>query len=151
MNFKVKIGEHSSKEYCSWEEVEFLIKLLADRIQKSNKKYDVILGITNGGIIPARLMARELDNNYIQLIPVRNKKLHREELPLFYENKKYLVIDEICDTGNTFSKVADALKVVHCDFAFLISRYKHNSGALVGKILNHNKWVVFPWERKGGC
>jgi hypoxanthine phosphoribosyltransferase len=86
LNFKVKIGEHSSKEYCSWEEVEFLIKLLADRIQKSNKKY--------------------------------------------------LVIDEICDTGNTFSKVADELKIVHCDFAFLISRYKHNSGALVGKILD---------------
>jgi uncharacterized protein len=92
LNFKVKISEHSSKEYCSWEEVEFLIKLIADRIQKSNKKYDVILGVTNGGIIPARRMARELDNNYIQPIPVRNKKLHREELPLFYETKNILLL-----------------------------------------------------------
>jgi hypoxanthine phosphoribosyltransferase len=59
LNFKDEINEvNSPKEYCSWEEVEYLIIVLADKIiKKSNKKYDIILGITNGGIIPARLMA----------------------------------------------------------------------------------------------
>jgi len=71
LNFKDEINEvNSPKEYCSWEEVEYLIRVLADKIiKKSIKKYDIILGITNGGIIPARLMARELNIDYIQYIP----------------------------------------------------------------------------------
>ncbi|HYX56264.1 MAG TPA: phosphoribosyltransferase family protein [Nitrososphaeraceae archaeon] len=150
MKFKKEVSEKSSyKEYCSWEEVESLTKIVADKIRNSNKKYNVILGITNGGIIPARLMARELDIDYILFIPVRNKKLNKEEMPLLLQDKKYLIIDEIYDTGDTFYKVYDAVRIFDCDFAFLMSRYEHNSrGTYVGKVLNHNKWIVFPWEQK---
>ena len=148
MNFKVEISENNSlKEHCSWEEIESLTKIVADKIRRSNKTYDAILGITNGGIVPARLMARELHIDYIQLIPVRNKKLCKEEMPLLVKDKKYLIIDEIYDTGDIFSKVYDAIRIFDCDFAFLMSRYEHNSrGIYVGKVLNHNKWIVFPWE-----
>jgi len=70
-------------------------------------------------------MARELDINHIQFIPVRNKKLYTEEMPLLSNDKKYLIIDEIYDTGETFSKVCNALKIFECDFAFLMSRYPY--------------------------
>jgi hypoxanthine phosphoribosyltransferase len=139
--------KNSPKEYCNWEEIELLTKIVTDKIRRSNKEYNAILGITNGGIIPARLMARELNIDYIQLIPVRHKKLYKEEMPLLLKDKKYLVIDEIYDTGDTFFKVYDALKIFDCDFAFLMSRYEHNSrGIYIGKVLNHNSWIVFPWE-----
>ena len=150
MKFETEIREKNSpKEYCNWEEVESLTRIVADKIRRSNKKYDAILAITKGGIVPARLMARELDIDYIQLIPVRNKKLRKEEMPLLVKDKKYLIIDEIYDTGDTFSKVYDAVRIFDCDFAFLMSRYEHSSrGTYVGKVLNHNKWIVFPWEQK---
>jgi uncharacterized protein len=135
------------EEYCSWEEVESLTKIVADKIRSSNKTYDSILGITNGGIIPARLMARELNINYIQFIPVRNKNLYKAEMPTLLKDKKYLIVDEIYDTGDIFSKVYDAVRIFDCDFAFLMSRYEHNSrGTYIGKVLNHDKWIVFPWE-----
>ncbi|MGB7637607.1 MAG: hypothetical protein WBL88_08555 [Nitrososphaeraceae archaeon] len=76
MNYKAQISEESSpKEYCKWQEVEVLVEKIVHSIQRSAKKYDVILTITNGGIIPARLIARELDLNHIQFIPIRNKKI----------------------------------------------------------------------------
>lgn len=95
-------------------------------------------------------MARELDINHIQFIPVRNKELYTEEMPLLFNDKKYLIIDEIYDTGETFSKVCNVLKIFDCDFAFLMSRYRYTGkpSAFVGKLLNHNKWIVFPWEMK---
>src|ERR671915_1011353 len=128
MELGIKIGkEDSPREYCNWDEVEYLVKIVAEKIRTSNKIYDIILGVTNGGVIPARLMARELNNDYIQLIPVRQKKLYKEEMPLLLKDKKCLVIDEIYDTGDTFFKVYDAVKIFDCDFAFLMSRYKHNS------------------------
>ena len=136
-----------SKVYCSWREIEYLIKVLATKVQKSNKGYDIILAITNGGIVPSALMARELEIDHIQFIPVRNRILHKHEMPRLYKNKKYLVIDEIYDTGYTFFKVSRALKLVDCDFAFLVSRYTESSTILVAKVLNHGKYVIFPWEK----
>ncbi len=149
LKFKAEITEDTAlKEYCSWEEVGLLTTVVADKLKKSNKKYDVILGITNGGIIPARLIALELDINRIQFIPIRNKKLQNDEMPKLIKDKRYLIVDDIYDTGNTFYKVHDLIKEFNCDFAFLMCRYKQNSSILVGKILNHEKWIVFPWERR---
>lgn len=142
-----KFSSTASREYCNWYEVESLVKIVAQEIRRSNKIYEIILAITNGGVIPARLMARELNIDHIQLIPVRQKKLYIEEMPKLFKSKKYLVIDEIYDTGDTYSKVLHAVKMFDCDFAFLMSRYQVNlKGAYTGKVLNHNKWIVFPWE-----
>jgi uncharacterized protein len=138
----------SPKEYCTWQEVEVLVEKLADKVQRSCKKYDAILAITNGGIVPARLMARELNINDIQFIPIRNKKLFINEMAPLLKGKKYLIVDEIYDTGNTFSKVLDSFRGFNYDFAFLMSRYKNSNAKVVAKILNHKKYVVFPWERK---
>jgi uncharacterized protein len=149
LNFKTQISEESSpKEYCTWQEIELLVEGLAHTIQISGKKFDVILAITNGGIIPARLIARELDINYIQFIPMRNKQLHIEEMLPLLKGTKYLVIDDIYDTGDTYNKVYSVIREFNCDFAFLMTRYKDSNASLVAKVLNHEKWIVFPWEKK---
>jgi uncharacterized protein len=149
LNFKTQISEESSpKEYCTWQEIELLVEGLAHTIQISGKKFDVILAITNGGIIPARLIARELDINHIQFIPIRNKQLHIEEMLPLLKGTKYLVIDDIYDTGDTYNKVYSVIREFDCDFAFLMTRYKDSNASLVAKVLNHEKWIVFPWERK---
>ena len=146
------VSEKSSpKDYCSWNEVETLTKVVADKIRDSNKRYDTILGITNGGIIPARLIGRELDIDEIKFIPIRNKKLQKEDMPLMSRDKKYLIVDEIYDTGYTYSEVHYAVRTFDCDFAFLMRRFiddKSDGEAFIAKVLNHNKWIVFPWERK---
>lgn len=150
-----EVNEYSSpKEYYSWRQIELLIKTVADKILRSNKRYDAILGITNGGIIPARLIARELDINHISFIPFRSGKLHKEEMPSLLASKKYLVIDDIYDTGNIFSVASNEVGKFNCDFAFLVRRFADDDGGggggetYVGEILNHKKWIVFPWERK---
>jgi uncharacterized protein len=75
--------------------------------------------------------------------------------PMF-DSQKYLAIDDIYDTGNTYSFVSDKIGKFDCDFAFLVRRFAANdddsieSGRkiYVGEILNHKKWIVFPWELK---
>jgi len=135
--------------YYSWDEVVSLSRLVAEQIKSEGNKYDVIMGVTNGGIIPARLMARELSVNHIQLVPIRDKKLHEREMPFLFQEKKYLIIDEIYDTGGTFSKTYNEVKKFNCDFAFLVSRYNNTKifeRSYVGQILSNSKWVIFPWE-----
>ena len=149
MNYKAQINEESSpKEYCTWEEIEMLVERLIYTIQRPHRKYDVVLAITNGGIIPARLTARELDINHIQFIPIRNKKLYVEEMLPLHKGRKYLIVDDIYDTGDTYNKVYTIVKEFDFDFAFLMTRYKNSNASLVAKVLNHEKWIVFPWEGK---
>ena len=73
-------------------------------------------------------MAQQLDIDHIQFIPVRNKKLHIEEIPQLTTYKKYLVVDEIYDTGQTFSKVKHAMQDFDCDYAFLMRRFDDANG-----------------------
>ena len=134
------------EEYCSWEEVERLVKKIANKIKRKRNTYHAILGIANGGIIPARLMARELKVENIQFLPVRNKSIDLKEMPVLHKEKKYLIVDEIYDRGDTFVKVSDAVKKLQCDFSFLMTRRTLDHKIFVGKTLNHCKWVVFPWE-----
>ena len=67
----------------------------------------------------------------------------------FLKDKKYLlIIDEIYDTGKTFFIVNEYFKGFEYDYACLVSRYRipDNNKIVVGKVLNHKKWIVFPWE-----
>lgn len=133
--------------YLDWDNIENLVKKTALKIKKNNKKYDLIIGIKNGGIIPAILISRELDINDIEFITIRKNKIFK--FNKFHKDKKYLlIIDEIYDTGKTFSIVNKYFKRFEYDYACLISRYRipDNNKIVTGKVLNHKRWIVFPWE-----
>jgi uncharacterized protein len=133
--------------YLDWDDIENLVKKTALKIKKNNKKYDLIIGIKNGGIIPAILISRELDINDIEFITIRKNKIFK--FNKFHKDKKYLlIIDEIYDTGKTFSIVNEYFKRFEYDYACLVSRYRipDNNKIVTGKVLNHKRWIVFPWE-----
>ena len=147
---KVTIADQHLKNnyYLDWNDIENLVKKTALKIKKNNnKKYDLIIGIKNGGIIPAILISRELDINDIEFITIRKNKIFK--FNKFHKDKKYLlIIDEIYDTGKTFSIVNEYFKRFEYDYACLVSRYRipDNNKIVTGKVLNHKRWIVFPWE-----
>jgi uncharacterized protein len=133
--------------YLNCDDIENLVKKTALKIKKNNKKYDLIIGIKNGGIIPAILISRELDINDIEFITIGKHKIFK--FNKFHKDKKYLlIIDEIYDTGKTFSIVNEYFKRFEYDYACLVSRYRipDNNKIVIGKVLNHKRWIVFPWE-----
>lgn len=145
---KVSTDQNLKQDYLDWDDIENLVKKTALKIKKNNKKYDLIIGIKYGGIIPALLISRELDINDIEFISINRNKIFK--FNKFHKNKKYLLIDEIYDTGKTFFIVNEYFKRFEYDYACLVSRYRipdnNNNKIVSGKILNHKKWIVFPWE-----
>lgn len=135
-------------DYLDWNNIENLVKKTALKIKENNKKYDLIIGVKNGGIIPAKLISRELNINNIDFISVKMNQIFTSSN--FPRNKKYLLIDDIYDTGKTFFTVNKFFNSFDFDYACLVSRYRitdNNSKIIIiGEILNHNKWIVFPWE-----
>lgn len=144
---RVSAGSRSEKDPVSWFEIQYLVREIAKKIRESGKKYDCILGITRGGVVPARLLAEELGIDKIMLVPVRKKKLVASEMPPLDRKERYLIVDDIYDTGETHAQVAGATKGYKRDFAFCIARYENKAG-IAGRVLNHNRWIVFPWEKE---
>jgi len=136
----------------SWNDIVNLIAKIALEIKskletKAIENFE-ILTITNGGIIPATLLAYKLKIKHIQLFPVIDKKIIPEKIPTLSKNKKYFLIDEIYDTGRTFNLVKTYLINIDYINIFLISRYKIMTfNSICGTILNDKRWVVFPWEQ----
>ena len=137
----------------SWGDVIALIakisyKLQAKIIPSSLKDYEII-AIGNGGIIPATILSYKMNIKPINIFPLIDKQIISHKLPILDPNKKYLLIDEIHDTGKTIELVGRYLMKMNCLKIFLLKRYKTDSiidNDVCGKILNDPRWVIFPWE-----
>ena len=97
-----------------WLEIERLIKVLAEKINKTSRSFSSIYTISRGGLVPARLLADQLG---IETILVDKNKIPNDSL----------FVDDIYDSGNTFRKIIpridDPSKFV---FATLFARRAKN-------------------------
>ena len=130
---------------CSWQEIERLPKEIGLQIKKSRAIYDYILGITNGFVIPAKLLSRELGIDLVQFVPVRNKTLIKPEMPALHADRRYIIMDDIYDTADTYNKVGRCAEALLLRLCLLHEQVQAELG-LFAKMLNHEKWVVFLWK-----
>ena len=114
-----------SKKYLTWQEIQDDCRYLANEI--SNLDITCIIGIANGGMIPATLIAKQLGVNKLLSC---NLKSYQEDkpregvhnntdivkinsFPSFEEikNEKILIVDDLVDTGLTFKKIKEHLYI----------------------------------------
>lgn len=114
----------------SWKEIDEGVKALIHKIDET--RYEAIYALPRGGLLLGVMLSHNLD------------------LPLIVDSSKIsdrtLIVDDISDSGNTVKKL---LNDKECDVAALYERkgsvYKPE---YVYKILNQDKWLIFPWEKK---
>lgn len=118
----LKIG---NKMYLSWDDINVLVEDLCDTIASSGAEITSIAGIKRGGLIPAVMISHKLNIPYVDRI-----------------NKDTLVVDDICDTGETLKKsIAMYTATLH---------YKPTAGFTPDFYAKEvgTEWIVYPWERK---
>jgi hypoxanthine phosphoribosyltransferase len=114
-----------NKTYLSWDDINILVEDLCNTIASSEVQIKSITGIERGGLIPAVMISHKLSIPYVTKI-----------------NKDTLVVDDICDTGETLKNmVAGYTATLHYKptAAYTPDFYAKQ----VGK-----EWLVYPWERK---
>lgn len=151
----------------SYETIVKDIRKLAMNINNSDTKYDAIISIAGGGLIPSRLLRNYLNipiysinvkfynnnneiNNEGQIIQWLSDKEIQE-----LSGKNVLIVDDLDDTRTTLLFIIDKLK--HYSFnkigiAVLYNKKKDKSGEIplfceyfiVKDVDNH--WINFPWE-----
>ena len=126
-----------SKQDVSWNDIEILIDTLSQNILKLSRNFSSITTLSRGGLVPSRLLADALG---IKKILVDQKIV----------NSDSLFVDDIFDTGetfsNVFSNVDDPSKFV---FITLFARrgMKYPEQLLYAEKTLDDSYVVFPWDR----
>jgi hypoxanthine phosphoribosyltransferase len=141
------------KNTRSYEVMEYSydISSIYKDIKESNKKYDYIIGIQRGGMIPAVHLSNALDIPYDTLVwsHSRNQKDKNHSL-LLDKSKSCLLVDDILDEGTTLNEIFGQYGVV--DTAVLIynniNKFKIVPTFFAWEI-DRNKipeWFNFWWE-----
>jgi xanthine phosphoribosyltransferase len=140
----------------SWAELHrdarYLCKLLAEI-----GDWKGIIAITRGGLVPAALIARELDIRLIDTVCVvsygssTSSQAEKKQGELQWikgvdgDGSGFLLVDDLVDTGRTARAVREVLPKAH--FAAL---YAKPLGRPVVdtfvKEFRQDQWVFFPWD-----
>ena len=138
----------------SWDQFHRDARALAWRLAAAGP-FQAVLAITRGGLVPAAIVARELDIRDIETIGIASYDFSRQgELHLIKEpaarylkegGAGVLVVDDLVDTGNTMKMVREMLPQAH--FATVYA--KPAGVALVDTFItevSQDTWIFFPWD-----
>ncbi len=147
------MGWHSNREFfVSWEELHRATRELARR-QLPAEQYKDIIAVSRGGLVPAAIVARELNIRVVDCVAVSSydHDEQRDDLQLLKDvtatgdGEGFLVVDDLVDTGNTLKFLRDRLPK-----AKFVTVYAKPAGMdLVDDFvadLEQDTWIHFPWD-----
>ena len=150
-------------------EIRLLSSKLCELLRKTeteDNKFDCVIGIAKGGVIPAALVAYNLEIETFKTVQIKsytgdntrsNTTFSSGTLSLFDELSKYnniLLVDDLADSGKTLQSFENLYKYLQgitkvpkittaCVFCKKNSDYRPDYYA---ELLVKDDWLVFPWE-----
>ena len=138
-----------------FDEINMMSRLIASRAESDN--FTHVLGIARGGLVPATILSYELDLPLITCSVSSYNGTKRNELQVnhdiklsqFTKDSNLLLVDDICDTGETMQWLSNRLTLADIKHskACIFSKAKHIEYlSHYGSVVPDDKWIVFPWE-----
>lgn len=146
----------ANKWYMTWEEVNSACVDLVHTIQEARFTPTTIVAVAKGGIIPAGIVHQFFPQAHIIVLRVSSyfkgqqfspPVIHNPEVLTFVDPEKTLVVDDICDSGNTFEALRHGVGQ-DMKYAAMLIREGHDNPSLCDfkKWVAPHGWVTFPWE-----
>lgn len=134
----------------SWDQLHRDSKALSWRLL-DHDYFKGIIAVTRGGLVPAAIIARELDIRLVDTVCVfsyswQDQRGEIEVLkPIDHDGNGWLIIDDLVDTGRTADTVRKMLPRAH--FATIYA--KPAGRPLVDTYItevSQDTWILFPWD-----
>ena len=133
----------------SWEELHRHSRALAWRLL-DDRPFNGIIAVTRGGLVPAAIVARELDLRLVDTVCIASYE-HKDQgnvevlKSVAGDGDGWLIVDDLVDTGVTAQVVRDMLPKAH--FATIYA--KPAGRPLVDTFItevSQDTWILFPWD-----
>jgi uncharacterized protein len=146
-------------EAPTWSQIYRMLLQQANHIKSSGFQPDVIVGVSRGGWVPARVLSDLLENSNLASVKVEfytgideaaEEPTLTQELLADVEGKRVLVVDEIADTGKSLKLAVQHIQPRGATEVQTATLYKKPQSTLEPDFCEKKtgKWVVFPWELK---
>ena len=146
--------------WYSWQDMCLDVNQLCRDIVLDNFKPDVIVGLSRGGLTPGVMMSHWLKK------PFKPVKSALRDVPEWEDylprktDKRVLILDDICDSGETFERISKHIKgprenmplQLQCDVRFASLWWNNEVDFkphyyVREEAKDTNKlWIIFPWE-----
>lgn len=133
----------------SWEQLHRDSKALAWRLLE-NGPYEGIVCIARGGLVPAAIVARELEVRLIETVCVSSYDWQDQGTTQILKSvqgsgKGWLIIDDLVDTGQTARLVRQMLPEAR--FACIYAKPAGRSvvDTYITEV-SQDTWILFPWD-----
>ena len=134
----------------SWDQLHRDSRALAWRLI-ADGPWQAIAAVTRGGLVPAAIVARELDIRLIDTICIRSYR--DEKIPGPPEILKginesgagWLIIDDLVDTGRTAKTVRDILPKAHFATVYAKPAGRPLVDTFITEV-SQDTWILFPWD-----
>jgi xanthine phosphoribosyltransferase len=134
----------------SWVELHRDARYLAEVLHRK-QEWKGIIAVARGGLVPAALVARELDIHLVDTVCVASYSAPKAQGEVQVlkgasgDGEGYVLIDDLVDTGRTAQVVRQLVPKAH--FACL---YAKPAGRPIVdtfvKEFKQEKWIHFPWD-----
>ncbi len=133
----------------SWDELHRTARALAYRLD-SLGPFDGIVAITRGGLVPAAIVARELEVRLVDTVCISTYD-HKDmgDASILKEvsgdGDGWLIIDDLVDTGKTARIVRDMLPKAHFATVYAKPAGRPLVDTFVTEV-SQDTWILFPWD-----
>jgi len=141
----------------TWEEFHRNGKALAWRLLDKGP-WKGIVSITRGGLVPAAIVARELDVKKIETISAvgydyddadprqsDNIEIIKKACDEVGDGDGWLVVDDLVDTGRTLKLLRETLTKAHFATVYAKPKGKPMVDSFVTEV-SQDTWIYFPWD-----
>ena len=133
----------------SWEELHRNAKALAWRLIDGGP-WKGIVAITRGGLVPAAVVARELDIRLIDTVCIASYDERRQGALTVLkavdgDGAGWLIVDDLVDTGGTAKRVREMLPRAHFATVYAKPAGRPLVDTFVTEV-SQDTWILFPWD-----
>jgi xanthine phosphoribosyltransferase len=141
----------------SWDQFHRDSRALAWRLHEAGP-FEAIVCITRGGLVPAAIVARELNVRLIETVCIASYQNYQNEgelkliktvaadvIGLAAQGKGVLIVDDLVDTGKTARMVRELLPKAHFAAVYAKPMGRPMVDTFITEV-SQDTWIYFPWD-----
>ena len=149
---------HEKGFHVSWDQIHRDARALAWRLDgkgPAGGAWKAVVGITRGGLVPAMIVARELDIRVVDTISVKSYSHQAQsaeatvtkspQADLMGDGTGILIVDDLVDTGKTLELVRRLYPCAHFATVYAKPSGKPMVDSYITEV-SQDTWIFFPWD-----
>ncbi|MDR3255944.1 MAG: xanthine phosphoribosyltransferase [Synergistaceae bacterium] len=137
----------------SWEQLQNDCRALAWKLLDIRKDWSKIIAIARGGLVPAAIIARELNIRVVDTVCISSYTIRNQSDSLSILKRPdlanmgptWLIIDDLVDTGRTASVVRDMFPEIHFATVYAKPEGRPIVDTFITEV-GQDTWILFPWD-----